>query len=519
MSPQLLRVCERLAHEGYAAVAPDLFWRFGGSDPDKGDEHYPNLLHADGLADIVECVGWLRAIGATKVGITGFCMGGGYAYLAALKGDVDAAVPFYGGGIAQHLGTAQCPLLAFFGGRDEWIPRDQVAQVEAAPSRRRRRLRRRGARLHARRLRQLPRDCGEGRVAAHDRVLRATPTGAVMEIRTLGKTGIQVSVQCLGAMMFGMWGNRDHDDCVKIIHHALDHGINFVDTADVYSQGESEEIVGKALKGRRDDVVLATKVHGQMGEGVNRQGNSRRWIRYEVEQSLRRLQTDHIDLYQIHRPDPTVDVEETLSVLTDLVREGKVRAIGSSTFPAEQIVEAQWVAERRGYERFRCEQPPYSILARGIERAVLPTCERYGMGVIVWSPLNGGWLTGKYKRGQEYPKGTRASWGLMDPPEAKHNQRKFDAIEQLEKVAADAGVSLTHLAIAWSIEHRAVTSTIIGPKTMDQLDDLLGAADVTLDAATLDRIDEIVAPGRTLHAPDDGYESPSLAASARRRTN
>jgi aryl-alcohol dehydrogenase-like predicted oxidoreductase len=204
-------------------------------------------------------------------------------------------------------------------------------------------------------------------------------------------------------------------------------------------------------------------------------------------------------------------------VLTDLVREGKVRAIGSSTFPAEAIVEAQWVAERRGYERFRCEQPPYSILARGIERSVLPTCTRYGMGVIVWSPLNGGWLTGKYKRGQEYPKGTRASWGLMDGPEAPHNQRKFDAIEQLDKVAADAGISLTHLALAWSVEHPAVTSTIIGPKTMDQLDDILAAADVRLDAATLDRIDEIVPPGRTLHAGDNGYEPPSLETAARRR--
>jgi len=339
-----------------------------------------------------------------------------------------------------------------------------------------------------------------------------------METRTLGKTGIQVSVQCLGAMMFGLWGNRDHDDSVRIIHHALDSGINFVDTADVYSQGESEEIVGQALKGRRDQVVLATKVHGQMGEGLNRGGNSRRWIRYEVEESLRRLGTDYIDLYQIHRPDPTVEVEETLSVLTDLLHEGKVRAIGSSTFPAEEIVEAQWVAEQRGYERFRCEQPPYSILARGIERSVLPTCARYGMGVIVWSPLNGGWLTGKYKRGQEYPKGTRASWGLMEGPEAPQNQRKFDAIEQLEKVAADAGVSLTHLALAWSIAHPAVTSTIIGPKTMEQLVDILAAADVTLDDATLDRIDEIVPPGRTVHAGDDGYEPPSLAATARRRT-
>src|SRR3954469_20146895 len=386
-----------------------------------------------------------------------------------------------------------------------------------ATCRRRRRLRRRGAWLHARRLRELPRDRGERRVAAHARVLRATSTGAVMETRTLGKTGIQVSVQCLGAMMFGLWDNRDHDDSVRIIHRALDNGINFVDTADVYSQGESEEIVGKALKGRRDDVVLATKVHGQMGEGVNRQGNSRRWIRYEVEQSLRRLQTDYIDLYQIHRPDPTIDVEETLSVLTDLVREGKVRTIGSSTFPAEEIVKAQWAAERGGYERFRCEQPPYSILARGIERAVLPTCARYGMGVIVWSPLNGGWLTGKYKRGRAFPKGTRGAMGVMDTPEAEHNQRKFDAIEQLEKVAADAGVSLTHLSLAWSIAHPAVTSTIIGPKSMEQLDDLIAGADVTLDTETLDRIDEIVPPGRTLHAPDDGYESPYLAPAARRR--
>src|SRR6185503_20470012 len=244
-----------------------------------------------------------------------------------------------------------------------------------------------------------------------------------MEYRPLGRTGVQVSKLCLGTMMFGAWGNTDHDDSIRIIHAALDAGINFIDTADVYSNGESEEIVGKALKGRRDDVVLATKVHGDMGSDPNRKGNSRRWIRMEVENSLRRLQTDWIDLYQIHRPDPTLDVDETLGVLTDLVREGKVRAIGSSTFPAEQIVEAQWVAERRAYERFRCEQPPYSILARGIERAVLPACERYGMGVIVWSPLNGGWLTGKYKRGQEYQKGTRASWGLMEGPEAPQNQR------------------------------------------------------------------------------------------------
>jgi aryl-alcohol dehydrogenase-like predicted oxidoreductase len=338
-----------------------------------------------------------------------------------------------------------------------------------------------------------------------------------MEYRMLGSTGISVSVQCLGAMMFGGWGNPDHEDCTRIIDTALDAGINFIDTADVYSQGESEEVVGAALQGRRDDVVLATKVHGQMGKDRNRQGNSRRWIRYEVEQSLRRLRTDWIDLYQIHRPDPHIDIDDTLGVLTDLVREGKVRAIGSSTYPAESIVEAQWVAERRNRERFRCEQPPYSMLTRGIERAVLPTCAQYGMGVIVWSPLNGGWLTGKYRRGQEWPAGSRASMGLFSAPEKKHNQRKFDAVEQLEKVAADAGVSLTHMALAFSVEHPAVTSTIIGPKTIDQLQDLMAGADVRLDAATLDRIDEIVAPGTTLVARDDGYEPPSLAREARRR--
>jgi aryl-alcohol dehydrogenase-like predicted oxidoreductase len=338
-----------------------------------------------------------------------------------------------------------------------------------------------------------------------------------MQYRTLGQTGIQVSTQCLGAMMFGLWGNRDHDECVRIIHAAIDAGVNFVDTADVYSAGESEEIVGKALKDRRDDIVLATKVHGDMGSDPNRKGNSRRWIRMEVENSLRRLQTDWIDLYQIHRPDASLDVDETLGVLTDLVREGKVRAIGSSTFPAEQIVEAQWVAERRNRERFRCEQPPYSILARSIERSVLPTCARYGMGVIVWSPLNGGWLTGKYKRGQDWPEGSRAAMGMFSSPEKRHNQRKFDAVEQIEKVAADAGVSMTHLAIAWSLEHPAVTSTIIGPKTMDQLTDLIAADAVRLDAAALDRIDEIVPPGVTLVGRDEGYDPPELEAAARRR--
>ena len=219
-----------------------------------------------------------------------------------------------------------------------------------------------------------------------------------MERTSLGTTGIQVSRYCLGAMMFGAWGNRDHDDSIKIIHTALDAGINFIDTADVYSGGESEEIVGKALKGRRDEVVLATKFVAPMSEDSNHRGSSRRWIMREVEDSLRRLDTDHIDLYQAHRPDPSTDIDDTLGALSDLVHQGKVRVIGSSTYPAEQIVEAQWVAERRGRERFRCEQPPYSIFVRGIETSVLPTCQKYGMGVIPWSPLAGGWLTGRYRK-------------------------------------------------------------------------------------------------------------------------
>src|SRR3954453_2127101 len=230
-----------------------------------------------------------------------------------------------------------------------------------------------------------------------------------MDYRSLGRTGVLVSPLCLGAMMFGDWGNPDHDDSIRIIHRALAAGINFIDTADVYSRGESEEIVGKALAGaRRDNVVLATKVHGTMGDDPNQYGNSRRWIMTEVENSLRRLGTDWIDLYQIHRPEPDTDIDETLGALPHLVRQGKVRYIGSSTFPAEAIVEAQWTAERRGRERFVCEQPPYSLLARGIETDVLPPSARYGMGVIPWSPLAGGWLSGKWRKGTETPTSSRA---------------------------------------------------------------------------------------------------------------
>jgi aryl-alcohol dehydrogenase-like predicted oxidoreductase len=341
-----------------------------------------------------------------------------------------------------------------------------------------------------------------------------------MRMRTLGGTGIKVSAYCLGAMMFGAWGNPDHEESVRIIHAALDAGINVIDTADVYSAGESEEIVGEALRGRRDSVVLATKAHSSMGDDVNMRGNSRRWLVREVENSLRRLGTDYIDLYQMHRPDPDTDIDETLSALSDLVRSGKVRAIGSSTFPAEQIVEAQWVAERRGHIRFRSEQPPYSIFVRGIEASVLPTCQRYGMGVIAWSPLSGGWLTGRIRGASSVDMSTLRAQRMPHrfDPSLPGNAAKLAAVEELVKVAADAGVSLIHLAVAFVVGHPGVTSAIIGPRTMDQLTDLLAGADVTLSDDVLDRIDQIVPPGVTLNPGDAGWQAPVLAdAGARRR--
>jgi aryl-alcohol dehydrogenase-like predicted oxidoreductase len=340
-----------------------------------------------------------------------------------------------------------------------------------------------------------------------------------MEMRVLGRTGVKVSPLCLGAMMFGSWGNPDHDESVRIIRRALDSGINFIDTADVYSAGESEEIVGKALTGiDRDSVVLATKAHASMGEDVNSSGNSRRWIIRECDNSLRRLGTDYIDLYQIHRPDPSADIDETLSALTDLIRAGKIRYAGSSTFPPAQIVEAQWVAERRGRERFVCEQPPYSIMVRGVEADVLPVCQQYGMGVIPWSPLAGGWLSGRYRKGTDMPASTRAQrlpqrFDLSLPG----NQAKLEAAEQLAVLAEKSGMTLIQLALAFVIQHPAVTAAIIGPRTMEHLEGQLTAADVTLDAAILDRIDEIVPPGTNLNQPDRGYEPPALTTPSLRR--
>jgi aryl-alcohol dehydrogenase-like predicted oxidoreductase len=340
-----------------------------------------------------------------------------------------------------------------------------------------------------------------------------------MRYRTLGGTGIEVSVHCLGTMMFGAIGNPDHDDCARIVHAALDAGINFIDTADMYSAGESEQIVGKALAGRRDDVVLATKVHFPLGEGRNRSGNSRRWILRAVDESLARLSTDWIDLYQVHRPDETTDIEETLSVLTDLVHQGKIRAFGCSTFPAEQIAQAHHVAERRGLMRFRSEQPPYSILARGIETSVLPTCQHYGMGVLTWSPLAFGFLTGRYRRGQPIDLGSGRPTIRPErfDPALPQTAAKLEVVEQLVELAGEVGCTLPQLAVAFPVAHPAVTSVILGPRTPEQLEGALQGASLVLDDAVLDRIDEIVPPGKNVYHPDGAWAPPSLSAARRRR--
>jgi aryl-alcohol dehydrogenase-like predicted oxidoreductase len=340
-----------------------------------------------------------------------------------------------------------------------------------------------------------------------------------MEHRQLGRTGISVSSFCLGAMMFGAWGNPDHDESVRIIHAALDAGINFIDTADVYAQGESEEIVGKALAGgKRDDVVLATKFYNAMGDDPNRRGASRRWIMRAVEDSLRRLDTEWIDLYQVHRFDENTDIDEMLGALTDLVHQGKVRHIGHSTFPGSRIVEAQWVARDRNLQRFVTEQPPYSILVRAIENDVLPTCQRHGMAVIPYSPLTGGWLSGRWRKAGGQQGSSRAErlperFDLANPA----NQRKLDAVEELAQLADQSGMTLIQLAIGFVLSHPAITSPLIGPRTMEQLESQLAAADTVLDAAILDRIDEINPPGTTINPADNSFTNPALEPAARRR--
>ncbi|HEX7094555.1 MAG TPA: aldo/keto reductase, partial [Acidimicrobiales bacterium] len=343
-----------------------------------------------------------------------------------------------------------------------------------------------------------------------------------MQYRPLGATGIHVSHIGLGAMSFGALGNRDHDDCVRIVHRALDAGVNLVDTADVYSAGESEVIVGKALRGRRDDVVLATKCFWPMGTNHNRRGGSRRWVLRACDESLARLDTDWIDIYYLHKPDLSTDIEETLGAMDALVRSGKVRVVALSTFPADLLVEAQWAAARANLARPRAEQPPYSIFVRGIERDVLPVCARFGMGVLVWSPLNGGWLSGRYGR-DRWPSGTRAErwqarsgrgWDRQRP----EVQRKLDLLDSLEAIARDAGLPLSHLALAFSHAHPAVTASLVGPRTHEQLDDMLAAADVHLDHDVLDAIDAVVAPGDVVDPScDRGWIPPWISDPRLRR--
>jgi aryl-alcohol dehydrogenase-like predicted oxidoreductase len=349
-----------------------------------------------------------------------------------------------------------------------------------------------------------------------------------MEYRSLGRTGMKVSQLCLGTMMFGAWGEPDHDKSIAIIHRALDAGINFIDTADVYSRGESETIVGRALSGgRRDKVILATKFHNAMDVGVgqpggdpNSRGNSRRWIVQEVENSLRRLGTDWIDLYQAHRPDPGTDIEETLSALTDLQRQGKIRAFGSSTFPAHELVEAQWVSERRSLARFTTEQPPYSIMVRSIERDVLPVAQQYDLAILPWSPLAGGWLTGRYRKNQPVQASPR--FAVMRPDGANSeappvDPDRLEVAESLALLAEEAGLTLIDMALAFVLRHPAVTAPIIGPRTMEQLESQIGATDVVLAEDVMDRIDEIVPPGTSVTRGDGLWVPPSLTTKSLRR--
>ncbi|MGA8369421.1 MAG: aldo/keto reductase, partial [Acidimicrobiales bacterium] len=308
-----------------------------------------------------------------------------------------------------------------------------------------------------------------------------------MDCRSLGRTGISVSQLCLGAMMFGAFGNPDHDDSIRIIHRALDAGINIIDTADGYSAGESELIVGKALAGgRREGVVLAVKFGVPFDQDPNHRGASRRWITEAVEGSLRRLQTDWIDLYQVGVPDPNTDIDETLGALSDLVRAGKIRSFGASKVPASQIVEAQWTAGRRGHGRFRTEQPPYSVLTRAIEYDVLSTCLRHGMGVLTYSPLAGGWLSGKYRKGHEVSGPGSAARAQRFPGAYDStnpaNAAKLDAADTLGALADEAGLNLVQMAVAFATRHPAVTSAIIGPRTMEHLDTYLASDGIDLDS-------------------------------------
>jgi aryl-alcohol dehydrogenase-like predicted oxidoreductase len=339
-----------------------------------------------------------------------------------------------------------------------------------------------------------------------------------MELRPLGRTGLRVSPLCLGA--FGGWGNEDRGETNRVIAAALDAGVNFIDTADVYAHGEAEEIIGRALSGgRRDNVILATKFSDPMGHDPNERGISRRWIFQAVEGSLRRLGTDWIDLYQIHHLPPSGELDEALGALSDLIHAGKVRYAGTSTFPAHRIVEAQWIAQQRGRERFVTEQSPYSLIARGVETDVFPVCQRYGVGALCWSPLAGGWLSGRYRKGSPSPRSARiAVLPQSYDPDLPANQRKLEAADALALLAESAGMTLIQLALGFVLEHPAVTAAIVGPRTLDHLDTYLGAVDVRVAADVLDRIDEIVPPGTNVNPDDPGWTPPEISdASLRRR--
>jgi aryl-alcohol dehydrogenase-like predicted oxidoreductase len=337
-----------------------------------------------------------------------------------------------------------------------------------------------------------------------------------MQYRTLGHTGVQVSTLALGAMNFGGLGRTTQDEVNAIVLAALDAGVNVVDTADRYGQGESEVMVGKAIASRRDDVVLATKVSLPMGDDLNHSGSSRRWLVTELDNSLRRLGIDHVDLYQIHRWDPNTSDEETLSALTDLQRAGKIRYFGSSTFPAYRIVEAQWAARENHLNRYVTEQPGYSILQRGAETHVLPVTEQYGLGVLAWSPLASGWLSGAIRAGQEIATSRSAFLPERFDTAIPNNRAKLDAVEQLATVADEAGLTLIQLALGFVTGHPAVTSAIIGPRTVDHLHDQLAAADTVLPDDVLDAIDLIVAPGVDL-APHEKFDAPRALTDASQR--
>ncbi|MDT0426990.1 aldo/keto reductase [Streptomyces salyersiae] len=338
-----------------------------------------------------------------------------------------------------------------------------------------------------------------------------------MQYRTLGRTGVQVSTLALGAMNFGAIGRTTQDEATAIVDAALEGGVNVIDTADMYGAGESEEMVGRAVAGRRDDVVLATKAAMPMDDDRNHRGGSRRWLVTELDNSLRRLGVDHVDLYQIHRWDPSTSDEETLSALTDLQRAGKIRYFGSSTFPAYRVVQAQWAAREHHLSRYVTEQPSYSALQRGIERDVLPVAEEYGLGVLAWSPLASGWLSGAVREGREITTSRSKMLPERFDLSLPANRARLDAVERLAKVADEAGLTLIQLALGFVTAHPAVTSALIGPRTQEHLRTQLAAADTVLSADVLDAIDAIVAPGTDLAAHEKFDTPPALLDPALRR--